>query len=90
MTGAKTLVNNRGDMHRRELALASLTMINFNNLHVTYSPSYTCGAQHENVENFCLYYHRLNVIGCHFIGDIQDVIPIHIDHILFGNLNYDV
>ena len=55
----------------------------FNNLNGTGSPFCTCGTKYENVEHFFLYYPHLNVIKCYFIGHIQVVIPIDIDHIGF-------
>ena len=59
----------------------------FNNLHVIGSPSCTCGAQYEHVEHFFLYCPQFNVIRCYLIGVVM---RIDIDHILFGNPDYDV
>ena len=60
----------------------------FNNLHVTESPSYTCGGQYESGEHFSLYCTEFYVIRCHLIGDIQVVMLTDIEHILFGNPDY--
>ena len=48
----------------------------FNNLHIIDSPSGTCGVQNENVEHFFLYCPHFNIITCHFIGDIQVLMPL--------------
>ncbi len=61
----------------------------FNNLHVVDSPSCICGAPYENAEHFFFHCPRFYNIRQTLLDDIQGIMPINVDHLLYGNADYD-
>jgi len=74
---------------RMRIGCSKLNNDLFNNLHVVDSPSCICGAPYENAEHFFFHCPQFYNIRQTMLDDIQGVMPINVDHLLYGNADYD-
>ncbi len=75
---------------RMRIGCSKLNYDLFYNLHVVDAPSCNCGAELENAEHFFLHCPLFQNIRVDMLNEIQGVVPINVDNLLFGNAEYDL